>query len=45
MHWEAEIEMNSEMHLQAVIQRVWSCSWRLRSGNSEIHVEAEIKLN
>jgi len=23
--------MNSEMHLEAVIERVWICTWRLRS--------------
>jgi hypothetical protein len=27
MHLEAEIEWNSEMHLEAVIKRVWRCSW------------------
>ena len=23
--------MNSEMHLQAVIEQVWICTWKLRS--------------
>jgi len=23
--------VNSEMHLEAVIERVWRCTWRLRS--------------
>ena len=41
MHLEAEIESNSEMHLEAVIVR----GWRPRSSNSEMHLEAEIKLN
>jgi len=33
------------MPLEAVIERVWRCTWRLRSCNSEIHLQAEIKLN
>jgi hypothetical protein len=33
------------MHLEAVIERVWTCIWRPRSSNSEMHLEAEIKLN
>jgi hypothetical protein len=33
------------MHLEAVIERVRRCIWRLRSCNSEMHLEAEIKLN
>jgi len=32
MLWEAEIEMNSEMHLDAEIEM-----------NSEVHLEAEIE--
>jgi len=31
MHLKAKIKLNSEMHLEAVIERVWSCSWRPRS--------------
>jgi len=30
MHFEAVI-LNSEMHLEAVIARVWRCTWRLGS--------------
>jgi hypothetical protein len=37
MHLEAEIKLNSEMHLEVVIEQVW------RSCNSEKHLEAEIK--
>jgi hypothetical protein len=33
------------MHLEAEIERVWRCVWRPRSSNSEIYLEAEIKLN
>ena len=33
------------MHLEAVIERVWKCIWSQRPSNSEIHLEAEIKLN
>jgi hypothetical protein len=42
MHLEAEIELNSEMHLEAVIERVWRCTWRPRSCNSEMHLKAKI---
>jgi hypothetical protein len=28
MHLEAEIKLNLEMHLEAVIERVWRCTWR-----------------
>ena len=47
--------MNSEMHLEAVIERVWRCTWRpglseLRDAfggrdrvNSEVHLEAVIE--
>jgi len=31
MYLEAEIKLNSEMHLEAVIERVWRRSWRPRS--------------
>jgi uncharacterized protein YndB with AHSA1/START domain len=44
-HLPAEIEFNSEMHLEAEVERVWRCIWRPRSSNSKIHLEAEIKLN
>jgi hypothetical protein len=40
MHLEAEIKLNSEMHLEDVIAQVWKCTWRLRSEISEIHLEA-----
>ena len=30
MHLEAEIEFNSEMHLEAVIKQVWRCIWSPR---------------
>jgi hypothetical protein len=33
------------MHLEAVIERAWKCIWRPKSSNSEIHLEADIKLN
>jgi hypothetical protein len=45
MHLEGEIELNSEMHLEAVIERVSRCIRRPRSSNSEMHLKAEIKLN
>ena len=45
MHLEAEIELNSEMHLEGVIKQVWRFIWRPRLRNSEMHLEAEIKLN
>jgi len=31
MHLEVEIELNSQMHLEAGIKRVWRCIWRPRS--------------
>ena len=46
--------MNSEMHLEAVIERVWTCTWRLRwselrdalggrdRASLNMHLEAEI---
>jgi hypothetical protein len=43
MLMETDIELSSEMHLDAVIKRVWRCIWRLRSSNSEMHLEAMIK--
>ena len=33
------------MDLEAVIERVWRCIWRPRLSNSEMYLEAEIKLN
>jgi hypothetical protein len=33
------------MHLEAVTERVWRGIWRPRSSNSEMHLEAVIKLN
>jgi len=47
--------VNSEMHLEAVIERVWRCTWRLRSSelrdalggrdraSLEMHLETEIE--
>jgi len=47
--------VNSEMHLEAVIERVWRCTWRLRSSelrdalggrdqtSLEIHLEGVIE--
>jgi len=47
--------VNSEMHLEAVIERVWRCNWRPRLSelrdalrgrervNSEMHLEAVIE--
>jgi hypothetical protein len=55
MHLEAEIELSSEMHLEAVMELVWRCIWRPRSSNSrdslggrdraglKMHLEAEIE--
>jgi hypothetical protein len=40
----AEIELKTEIHLEAEIERVWRCIWRPRTSNSKIHLEAEIKL-
>jgi len=46
--------VNSEMHLEALIERVWRCTWRLRSSelrdalggwdraSFEMHLEAII---
>jgi hypothetical protein len=28
MHLEAEIKLNSEIHLEAEIERGWRCTWR-----------------
>jgi len=35
MHLEAKIKFNSEMHLEAVIERVWRCTWRPRSSQTQ----------
>ena len=47
--------MNSEMHFEAVIERVWRCNWRPRlselrdtlrgsdGGSLEMNLEAEIE--
>jgi len=40
MHLEAKIELNTEMHWEAVIKRVWRCTWRPGSCNSEMQLEA-----
>jgi L-serine deaminase len=49
MHVEDEREWNSEMNIEAKIERVWGCIgrciWRPRSSNSEMHLEAVIELN
>jgi hypothetical protein len=43
MHLEAVIQLNSEIHFEAVIERVWRCIWMLRLRNSEMHLEAVIE--
>ena len=43
MHLEAEIKLKSEMHLEAVIERVWRYIWRPRLCNSEMNLEAVIE--
>jgi len=47
--------VNSEMHLEAMIERVWTCTWRARSSEHrdalwghdrvslEMHLKAEIE--
>jgi len=39
--------VNSEIHSEAVIERVWRCTWRPRSSelreSLEMHLEAEIE--
>jgi hypothetical protein len=45
MHLEVDIELNREIHLDALIERVWRFIWRLRSSNSEMHLDSEIKSN
>jgi len=43
MHLEAEIKLNSEMHLDAVFKRLRRRTGRPWSRNSELHLEAVIK--
>jgi hypothetical protein len=45
IHLDAKIRLNSEMHLEAVIEGVWRSTWRPRSWNSEMHLDAKIELN
>jgi len=45
MHLEANIKLNSEMHMEAVIEEVWRCICRPRLCHSEMHLEDEIKMN
>jgi hypothetical protein len=40
MHLEAEIELNSEMHLDTEFERVWRYISRPGSSNSEMHLQA-----
>jgi uncharacterized protein YndB with AHSA1/START domain len=40
---EAQIELNSEMHLEAMIERVWRCIWRPRSSNLEMPLDTVIE--
>jgi len=42
IHLEDEIKMNSDMHVEAVIERVCRCIWRLGTCDSEIHLDAMI---
>jgi len=39
----AEKKLNSEMHLEAAIERVRKCIWRPRACTSEMHLEAVIE--
>jgi hypothetical protein len=32
-----------EMHLEAVVEQVWRCIWRLRLSNSDMHLDTKIK--
>jgi hypothetical protein len=45
MHLEAVIELNSETHWEAVIERVYRFIWSPTSSNSEMHLEEDIRLN
>jgi len=42
---KAKTELDSAMHLEAVKEGVWRCTWRPRWSNSEIHLGAEFELN
>ena len=42
-HLEPEIELNSEMHLEAVIEQIWRWFCRPRLSNSEMHSESGIE--
>jgi hypothetical protein len=33
MHLEAEMKLNSGIHLEVMIEQVWGCIWRPRSCN------------
>jgi len=43
VHLEAKIKLNSDMHLQAVIERVGGCIWLPQSCNSEMHLAVKIE--
>jgi hypothetical protein len=43
MYLEAEIQLNSEIHLEAVIEQISRCTWRLGSSTSEMLLEAVIE--
>ena len=43
MYLEAEIKLNSEMHLEAIIERGWRCAWRPRLCNTKRHLKAMIE--
>jgi hypothetical protein len=43
MYLEAEIRLNSEIHLEAIIKRVWRYIWRPRSCNFTMHFEVVIQ--
>ena len=43
MHLEAEIKLIPEMHLEAVIERIWRSTWRPRCCHWEMHLEATIE--
>ena len=42
MCFETELKLNPEMHLEAVIKKVWRCIWILQSCNSEMHLDTVI---
>ena len=43
MHLEAEMNLNSAMHLEAIINQVRRCTWRPRLCNSEMHMRVVIE--